>query len=314
MSRANRAKDGLSEFAPAKINLTLHVGRARADGYHPLDSLVVFADWGDMVSVRPGEGLHLALEGAGADALRAEPHNLVLKAGWALRAAVGKPELGAALTLDKRLPAAAGLGGGSADAAAALRLLNRFWDLGLSARQLAEIGTTVGADVPACVHSRPLRMRGIGERIDISPAWPELDAVILHPGEALSTASVFGAYDETDPAPLDGGGAGVAGGLEDALKVMARGRNDLEAPAKRLAPVIGEALKALGAAKGARLARMSGSGASCFAVFDSAGAAQAAAKALHEARPGWRAWGVRLGGALQAGPADDLFVSAKAGA
>ncbi len=288
---------GPSEFAPAKINLTLRVGPPRHDGYHPLDSLVVFADWGDTVSAEPASGLSLSLTGEGAETLKDEPHNLVLKAAWALRAVVEKPELGARLTLDKRLPAAAGLGGGSADAAATLRLLNRLWDLGLDTRQLADIASAVGADVPACVHSRPLRMRGTGERIEPLIAWPDLPAVILHPGEALSTASVFRAYDETGPQAIEPGGRAVAGTVDVAVAVMAAGANDLEPPARRLAPVISEALHALEAVKGARIARMSGSGASCFAILDDAEAATAAAGALDGARPGWRAQAVMLGGA-----------------
>ena len=156
--------DAASEFAPAKVNLSLRVGPPRADGYHPLDSLVVFADWGDALSAQPADTLTLSLTGPGAEGLQSDTQNLVLKAAYALRAAADQPELGAHLTLDKHLPVAAGLGGGSSDAAAALRVLNRVWDLGFSLKQLAEIGTVVGADVPACVHARPLRMQGIGER------------------------------------------------------------------------------------------------------------------------------------------------------
>lgn len=289
--------DACTEFAPAKVNLTLAVGRARADGYHPLDSLVVFADWGDQVAVGPGEGLSLALDGEGAGALRGEPQNLVLKAAYALRAAAGQPDLGAALTLTKTLPIASGLGGGSSDAAAALRALNRFWDLGFSTRQLAEIATVVGADTPACVHARALRMAGIGETVTPLVAWPQLHAVIAHPGAALSTAAVFRAFDQADPAPLDTGPMPLAGDFAGALDVIAAGRNDLEAPAQELEPLITETLAALRALDGAALVRMSGSGASCFALFETETAARAGALTLAADRPDWTAAPVRLGGA-----------------
>ncbi|MGJ3232558.1 MAG: 4-(cytidine 5'-diphospho)-2-C-methyl-D-erythritol kinase [Oceanicaulis sp.] len=284
-----------TEFAPAKVNLTLRVGRARADGYHPLASIVVFADWGDALGAEPADALTLALTGPNGEALAAEPENLVLKAAYALRAAAGKPELGAALTLEKHLPVAAGLGGGSADAAAALRLLNRVWDLGFSTRALADIGTVVGADVPACVHARPLLMTGIGETITPLIAWPELHAVIANPGVATPTGPVFKAYDGTDPPLLASVRAPAAGGLEAVLTVLQDSANDLETPARTLEPAVGETLDALSALDGARLARMSGSGASAFALFDSKPAALAAAEAL--ARPGWTVRAVTLGGA-----------------
>lgn len=289
--------DVCTEFAPAKVNLTLAVGRVRADGYHPLDSLVVFADWGDVIEVRDGEGLSLSLQGEAASPLRGEPQNLVLKAAYALRAAAERPELSASLTLAKTLPVASGLGGGSSDAAAALRALNRFWDLDFTTRQLAEIGTVVGADVPACVHARPLQMTGIGEHITPLVAWPALHGVIAHPGAALSTASVFRAFDEGDPAQLEPEGAPVAGDFATAVDRVARGRNDLEAPARRLEPLISETLSALAQLDGAALVRMSGSGASCFALFETEAAAEAGAQALAHDHPGWTMQAVRFGGA-----------------
>lgn len=289
--------DAVTEFAPAKVNLTLRVGPPRADGYHPLDSLVVFADWGDALAAQPAEGLHLSLTGPGAAELQADPQNLVLKAAYALRAAADQPDLGATLTLEKHLPVAAGLGGGSSDAAAALRALNRLWGLDFTTAQLAEIGTVVGADVPACVYARPLRMSGIGETIQPLIAWPVLDAVILHPGAPVPTGPVFKAYDATAPERLTAGAPMVAGDLEGALRRLAKDGNDLEAPASAQCDAIAPALEGLAAQPGARLARMSGSGASCFALFDAAEAAQAAAEALDGARPGWTARAVRLGGA-----------------
>lgn len=289
--------DAATEFAPAKVNLTLRVGGPRADGYHPLDSLVVFADWSDQLRARPAETLTLSLTGPGAEGLQADPQNLVLKAAYALRAAADKPELGATLTLDKHLPVAAGLGGGSSDAAAALRLLNRVWDLGFSIKQLAEIGTVVGADVPACVHARPLRMEGIGERVTPLIAWPALHGVIVHPGAPVPTGPVFKAYDATEPGRLTPGKPMIAGTLDDAIDRLLLDGNDLQAPAIAQTPVIQTALDVLSAQPGARLARMSGSGASCFALFETADAAQASADVITREHADWTAKAVVFGGA-----------------
>lgn len=295
-STASPFADAATEFAPAKVNLTLRVGGPRADGMHPLDSLVVFADWGDALAAQPADGLHLSLTGPGAQALQSDPQNLVLKAAYALRAAAEKPELGAALTLEKHLPVAAGLGGGSADAAAALRALNRVWELDYSLKQLAEIGSVVGADVPACVYSKPLRMASIGEDITPLIAWPQLHAVILHPGAPVPTGPVFKAYDETDPIRLSPGKPMIAGDFQGALTRLHLDGNDLQTPAMAQCEAIAPALAAL-TEQGAALARMSGSGASCFALFETEARAQTAAEALNGAQPGWTARAVVFGGA-----------------
>jgi len=287
----------VKEFAPAKINLTLAVGPVQGDGYHPVDSLVVFADWGDEIIVAEGEALSLALAGPGGEALRAEPRNLVLKAAHALRAAVERPGLSAAITLHKSLPVAAGLGGGSADAAAALRALARLWDLDLSRRQLAELASVVGSDVPACVHARPLRMRGRGERIDLLPAWPDLHAVIANPGVPVATKAVFAAFDAGAPHPLPQAPRPLAGDREAAIAALLAGANQLEPAAMQHEPVLARTLAVLRELSGCRLARMSGSGASCFALFDEAGAAARAADGLRAARPDWIVQPVRLAGA-----------------
>lgn len=289
--------DAATDFAPAKVNLTLRVGGPRADGYHPLESLVVFADWGDTLTALPAGTLTLSLAGPGAEGLKADPQNLVLKAAYALRAAADKPELGAALTLDKHLPVAAGLGGGSSDAAAALRILNRVWDLGFSIKQLAEIGSVVGADVPACVHARPLRMEGIGERVTPLIAWPALHGVIVHPGAPVPTGPVFKAYDATAPGRLTPGKPMVAGTLDAAVNRLLLDENDLQAPAIAQAPVIATALEVLAAQPGVRLSRMSGSGASCFGLFETSDAAQRAANDIASAHPDWTARAVVFGGA-----------------
>lgn len=286
-----------TEFAPAKVNLTLRVGPARADGYHPLASVVAFADWGDALGAEPADALTLTLTGPRGEALAEEPQNLVLKAAYALRAAAGKPDLGAALTLEKHLPLAAGLGGGSADAAAALRLLNRVWDLGFSTKALAEIGQVVGADVPACVHGRPLLMTGIGETITPLIAWPALNAVVANPGVATPTGPVFRAYDAADPQPLPRGRPPAAGRFDSALALLEAEANDLEAPARRLEPGVGAVVDALARMAGARLARMTGSGASAFALFEDGEAATEAAATLSKAQPEWTVRVVTLGGA-----------------
>jgi len=291
---------GLTAFAPAKINLTLRAGPPRADGYHPVQSLVVFADWGDTLHAAPADELSLRLEGPHAAALADDTHNLVLKAAWALRAAADQPGLGASLILEKHLPVASGIGGGSADAAAALRVLNTLWDLNFSIKELAEIGSVVGADVPACVWSRPLLMEGVGEQIRLLPAWPELDAIIVNPGTALSTADVFRALDAA-------GGHGpipalarvpVAGDNAVAFALAAAGRNDLEDAAIALEPAINEVLGELNGLEDVRLARMSGSGASCFALTDSADAARASAVELARRHPGWTIQPVKLSGVV----------------
>jgi 4-diphosphocytidyl-2-C-methyl-D-erythritol kinase len=289
--------DAATDFAPAKVNLSLRVGPPRADGYHPLDSLVVFADWGDALTALPSDTLTLSLIGPGAEGLQSDPQNLVLKAAYALRAAADQPELGAHLTLEKHLPVAAGLGGGSSDAAAALRILNRVWDLGFSIKQLAEIGTVVGADVSACVHARPLRMQGIGERVTPLIAWPALHGVIVHPGAPVPTGPVFKAYDALSPQPLSAGAPMLAGDLESALNRLALDGNDLEAPAITHCPVIESALDALKRQPGARLVRMSGSGASCYALFETPDSAQSAARLIANEHADWTSRAVVFGGA-----------------
>ena len=266
--------DVLSEHAAAKVNLTLRVGPARGDGYHPLDSLVVFADWGDRVEVRPASGLMLTLSGEASRTLPADGSNLVLQAARALQAESGIAD-GAMIRLDKQIPIEAGLGGGSADAAATLRALNRMWGLDWPLDRLAEIGLRLGADVPACLYSRPLRMRGIGEWIDILPSFDAFDAVILNPGIPVPTGPIFKAFDAADPAPV----ADSWPMAEDRLDWLRGERNDLEAPAIERHPEIRSALDWLNTCAGVTLARMSGSGASCFALCVDRGTAEAVADA-----------------------------------
>lgn len=264
----------ISELAPAKVNLTLRVGRARPDGYHPLDSLVVFADWGDEIRVKDSPAFLLSMSGEPSRRLAGGGDNLVLRAAMALQREAGVDRC-ASIHLHKSIPVEAGLGGGSADAAATLRALNRLWGLDWPPERLAQLGLGLGADVPACVYSRPLRMRGIGEWIEMIDNVPALHAVIVNPGVAVPTGPVFRAFDEASPQPL-AEGAWWQGDLVDWL---AGESNDLEAPAIVREGAIGDTLDWLHAQPGVLLARMTGSGASCFAVCKRAADARAAADA-----------------------------------
>lgn len=277
--------DALIGLAPAKINLLLHVGPVRADGYHPLVSLAAFADVGDRVTVRRAEALSLALEGPFAAGLDGDEDNLILKALRALGEAAGIGEPPVAVTLDKRLPIAAGLGGGSADAGTALRLAARLLDLDLAEAALERLALAAGADGPMCLRARPAWASGVGEALEDEPRLPPLHAVLLNPGLPSPTGDVYRAYDAAPegaanrPAP-PAGWSGAA--VTDWLSAQ---RNDLQAPALRLTPGIGEALAAMQGAPGCRLTRMSGSGATVFGLFDDRAAAIEAVFALD--RPGW---------------------------
>jgi 4-diphosphocytidyl-2-C-methyl-D-erythritol kinase len=280
------AEQELAEVAPAKVNLTLHVLGRRGDGYHEIESLVVFADVGDRLALAPGDALDLAVTGPTAAVAGPADDNLVLKAARLAAGRIDGLRLGR-FELDKRLPVAAGLGGGSSDAAAALRLIARVNGLRLHDPRLREAARLTGADVPVCLDARPRMMRGVGEVLGPPSAMPRLAAVLVNPGVAVPTAGVFKALaaPALSSAPkVDDFAVETAPALLAALAVR---RNDLEAPAIGLQPVIGDALAALRDAPGCRLARMSGSGATCFGLFDSAAAAQAAAGVLSAAQPGW---------------------------
>jgi 4-diphosphocytidyl-2-C-methyl-D-erythritol kinase len=280
----------LTEYAPAKINLYLHVVGRRDDGYHLLDSLVVFARAGDQLTVTPASDLLLSVIGPFAAGLQHEDDNLVLKAARALAAEAGVPPA-ARLVLQKNLPVASGIGGGSADAAATLRLLCRFWRLQPDPGVLQRIARSLGADVPVCLGSRPALMSGIGETLAPAPSLPDVGMVLVNPGVGISTPSVFRARIGEFSAPADFPAPADFHGGDLALALRAT-RNDLEQPACGLAPVIGDVLGALAAVPGCRLARMSGSGATCFGLFDTPAAAEAAAEALK--RDQWWVWGGSL--------------------
>jgi 4-diphosphocytidyl-2-C-methyl-D-erythritol kinase len=278
----------LCEFAPAKVNLFLHLVGKRAGGYHLLDSLVVFADVGDRLSAVPAAGFSLAVEGPFAGALEGASDNLVLRAARLLAEHCGVgPAL--ALTLEKRLPVAGGIGGGSADAAAALRLLGRAW--GVAPGELERFAGQLGADVPVCLAGVPARMSGIGEKLAAAPALPEFGLVLVNPGVGLSTAEVFGARSGvfSEPADLPLGWTDTAG----MTAVLAALRNDLEEPAIRLCPVIGQVLRRIAQLPGCLLARMSGSGSTCFGLFGDAAAARAAVREL--SCGDWWVWGGETG-------------------
>jgi 4-diphosphocytidyl-2-C-methyl-D-erythritol kinase len=272
-------------FAPAKVNLTLRVTGRRADGYHLLDSLAVFAGVGDVVRAEAADGLTLSLTGPGAGALAAEPDNLVLRAGRALAAAAGVPPR-AAITLEKILPVASGIGGGSADAAAALRVLDSLWGTGLGPAGLRSIAAGLGADVPVCVESRPMRMRGVGEVLDAVPPLPPFGLLLANPRLALATPAVFKARAPGFSPPAD-----YPEGSPDAAALAAwliPLGNDLQAAAIALCPPIANVLAAIAARPGCLLARMSGSGATCFGLFATPMEAEVAAASLPAA---WWRWG-----------------------
>jgi len=277
----------LIEKAPAKINLTLRVVGRRDDGYHELESLVAFADLADKVEFEPGEGATLAIGGPYAAACGAIADNLVLKAHAALRERVPGLKAGRFL-LDKQLPVAAGIGGGSADAAAALRLLARTNGIARDDERLASAALATGADIPVCLGLTARIMQGAGERLSAPVALPELAAVLVNPGAALATRAVFTAFaggqraqDNKDPLK------NLPRARDAMIEFLQRHGNDLTQAAIACAPVIADVLTALRALPGIQLSRMSGSGSTCFGLFHSPGEAQAAAKRLAAERKEW---------------------------
>jgi 4-diphosphocytidyl-2-C-methyl-D-erythritol kinase len=279
------------ELAPAKVNLTLRVVGRRADGYHDIESLVVFAALGDRLSFTPGRALALAVRGPTAPAAGDLADNLVLKAACALLERVEGLKTGS-FVLDKRLPVAAGLGGGSSDAAAALRLLARANRIPLDDARLMQAARVTGADVPVCLDPRPRVMRGIGDILSPPLELPRLPAVLVNPGVAVPTKDVFAALRlsaRAGTAPSAVVGEHPAGGWRrtELMAALATDRNDLEEPAITLQGVTARVLAALRRTPGCALARMSGSGATCFGLFESSRAAAAAARVLHGRHPKW---------------------------
>ena len=274
----------IAEAAPAKINLDLCITGRRPDGYHELDSLVVFGPPADVLRFAPADRLTLELCGPFADALAGESDNLVLRAARRLAGHAGCPAT-ARITLEKNLPVAAGLGGGSGDAAATLRGLNRLWRLGLAEGDLMPLAGDLGADVPACLAARPARMRGVGERLNWLDGLPPLALLLVNPNRPLPTAAVFRALGALPPpVPEQGPPPPEPAALLAWLRTRA---NHLEAPARRLEPAIDEVLAMLAAQPGCELARMSGSGATCFGLFADRTGLGAAADRIGRARPRW---------------------------
>jgi 4-diphosphocytidyl-2-C-methyl-D-erythritol kinase len=285
---APSGRSALIEEAPAKVNLTLAIHGRRVDGYHELESLVAFARCGDRLSLLPGEPSGLSVSGPFAQAVGPTSDNLVLKAACALARQVSGLELGS-FVLVKHLPVAAGVGGGSADAAAALRLLARANALDLADLRLADAAKATGADVPICVDPRPRTMRGIGEKLSDPLPLPRLAAVLVNPGVPVATREVFGALaaPRLSTPNATRRQAQVPLRREELLAFLRAHGNDLEAPAISIAPVIAEVLARLRAAPGCELARMSGSGGTCFGVFATEIVAMAAARAISATNPPW---------------------------
>lgn len=275
----------IEAFASAKINLTLHVTGQRDDGYHLLDSLVIFADIGDTIRVAPSDALTLEIDGPESGGLASEPDNLVLRAARLLA-----PGRGAAITLTKRLPVASGIGGGSADAAATLGALSQLWGLPVPG---SEQVVALGADVPVCLSTSPMRMRGIGERLDPVPPLPEMDIVLVNPRVAVSTPTVFRMLTVKENPPMEPD-LPCWRDLPAFISWLGGQRNDLVAPATAQQPVIADVLDALRDA-GGLFAGMSGSGATCFGLFAPDGTSVRAMSALAtEHRDWWVARGPRL--------------------
>jgi 4-diphosphocytidyl-2-C-methyl-D-erythritol kinase len=289
------AAGALVEKAPAKVNLTLRVVGRRSDGYHEIESLVAFSAVADVLSLAPGPTLSLRVSGPTGPASGDLQDNLVLKAAHALAARIKGLKLGR-FALSKRLPVAAGLGGGSSDAAAALRLLARANRIAGNDPHLVAAASATGADVPVCLDPRPRQMGGIGEILSDPLDLPRLPAVLVNPGVALATKDVFAALrpqplSSSNPVPVS-----AITSVETLLAALAKSGNDLESAAVKLQPVIAGVLAELNRLPACRLARMSGSGATCFGLFESFLSAAAAARSLHRKHPSWWIRATTLGG------------------
>ena len=280
--------DGMARaLAPAKVNLFLHVGPPGADGYHPLASLAVFADVGDQLTVERADDFRLETTGPFAGAMEGGP-NLVETALIALARGAGLDRIPLYVQLDKRLPVAAGLGGGSSDAAVAMKLARNVLELDLDDDALTRIAAPLGADMAICIRGEAVMAAGRGERLSPAPRLPEVHAVLANPGVPSATGGVYRAYDA---APRPGLDAPVAPDSFESLEALAdwlqTTRNDLAEPAIRLEPMIGEALATMRGAENVRLARVTGSGATVFGLFGDAAAARGAAESLSTAHPDW---------------------------
>jgi 4-diphosphocytidyl-2-C-methyl-D-erythritol kinase len=267
----------ITQKACAKINLFLHVGDKREDGFHPLQSLAVFTDAGDMLAIEAAPTLSLSIDGPFAAGLDGEGDNLVTRAARALGTQ------GAKLTLTKNLPVASGIGGGSADAAASLRGLSELWN---TDADLHAIGANLGSDIPVCIDSVPAFMEGRGEILRRLESLPRIAMLLVNPKVAVPTRDVFASLQTRSGVEMELP-RGHFRDTADLLRFLETTRNDLEAPARQIQPVIGEVLEAIGALPGALMTRMSGSGATCFGIFADDDCCRRAAATLAQAQPGW---------------------------
>lgn len=275
---------GLESVAPAKINLALHVTGRRDDGYHLLETLAAFTRFGDRLRVEETGKDGFDVSGPFHRQVPRDRDNLVLHARDLMRQSfAGAARRPVKLHLEKNLPVASGIGGGSSDAATALKLLSRYWNLETGSDALAKIALRLGADVPMCLAARPLSARGIGDGIDVLPRFPELPLLLVNPGAPLATPDVFRALLQRENPSLP---RLDCTGVEAVVDWLARTRNDLEAPALALMPAIGGVVHAL-RKEGALIARMSGSGATCFGVFETMHTADRAETAISGQHPGW---------------------------
>ena len=284
-------------LAPAKVNLFLHVGAPTADGYHPVCSLMAFADFGDVVSARPGQG-SLTVRGPFGSGLGAEQDNLIFRAVRAFVAELGREMGELAFTLEKNLPVASGLGGGSSDAGAALRLIRDVFAPGFDDARLERVAASLGADGAACLWARPVIAEGRGERLGPAPEFPAIDAVLVNPRVAVSTPAVYGALDASR-AFGDVMRPRMPEAFESPQELagwLATQRNDLEAPAIAIAPEVGAVLDTLRDEPEALLARVSGSGGTCFALCADDIAAETLAERIEGMAPHWWVQRCRLGG------------------
>ncbi len=285
-------------FAPAKVNLFLHVGAPGEDGYHPICSLMAFADVGDVVMAYSAEALELTVIGPFAGALAGEGDNLVLRAARATIAAARRPVAPFGLSLDKRLPVAAGLGGGSSDAGAVMRLLRELMGLAMPDAELEALAAGLGADGAACLWGRPAIAEGHGERLSPAPLLPPLEAVLVNPNVPVATAEVYRAFD-AGQAFGDVSPPAMPESFEDAVELAAwlsLQRNDLEPPAVVVAPEVGDVLETLRGEPETLLARVSGSGGTCFALCRSDLEAETLAQRIEAIAPDWWVRRCRLGG------------------
>ncbi len=292
----NAVEGRLVETAWAKLNLYLHITAIRENGYHELDSLFVFTGFGDTLTVEPSEELGFSVDGPFAAGVPVDGDNLVVRAARALSPDGAR---GARIRLTKNLPVASGIGGGSADAAATLRVLNALWGLDLPDMRLERIAEGLGADVPACVRSVPSQVSGIGEILGPAAPLPECWVVLVNPGVAVSTPAVFRRFDAEVTRFRPAAPLGAAGSAVKLAAALAERANDLEPPALAMEPVIGEALALLRKTTGCLLARMSGSGATCFGLYAGQAESRAAAARITDNNPSW--W--TISGPLRAGGA-----------